>query len=57
MTDERAEVVMCNMIQWETLETKNGEPVCPECGKSAELILGLFGNPCWGHKHEPEAQA
>ena len=40
----------CKLIQWEKLYTINGISCCPECHEEAELILGVFGNPCWAHK-------
>lgn len=39
----------CNLIQWSKLETRNGKPVCPECGEPAENILGMLGEQCWAH--------
>ena len=42
----------CRLIQWGKTHTKNGMPVCPKCGKEAEMILGFMDNPCWGHKIE-----
>lgn len=40
----------CRMVQWEKFHTVNWEPCCPECGEPAEMILGVFPNPCWAHK-------
>ena len=51
-----AETKICSLIQWERKQVPaddNGEPVCPECGEPAEMILGIFGQPCWGHKITP----
>ena len=44
----------CLLIQWKKTHTVNGVPCCPKCGGEAEMILGFFGNPCWGHKLEDE---
>jgi hypothetical protein len=44
---------MCKLIQWERKKPPvdvNGNPVCPECGEPAEMVLGLFAQPCWAHK-------
>jgi hypothetical protein len=43
----------CMLIQWTrpiTPTDSEGKPVCPDCGEPAEMILGVFGNPCWAHK-------
>ena len=44
------------MIQWEKLYTINGVSCCPECGEEAEMILGIFGQPCWGHKENEKSE-
>lgn len=43
----------CLMIQWERPQIPTddkGNPVCPKCGGPAELILGVYSQPCWAHK-------
>ena len=54
MVDFNKKIKGCMKIQWSKLHTVNGIPVCPECGQEAEMILGFFGNPCWGHKIKKE---
>jgi hypothetical protein len=47
----------CLLIQWERPKPpvdNEGNPVCPWCGSLAEMILGVFGQPCWAH--DPEAR-
>lgn len=41
----------CLVIQWaKTHVDRDGNPVCPDCGAPAEMVLGAVGNPCWAHK-------
>lgn len=40
----------CLKIQWSETYTINGVPCCPSCNAEAEMVIGLFGNPCWAHK-------
>jgi len=39
----------CMLIQWAKVHLRDGEPACPQCGKPAEMILGVFANPCYAH--------
>lgn len=44
---------LCLKIQWSKICTDDaGNPICPDCKKPAEMVLGLFGNPCFAHKPE-----
>ncbi len=54
MGDSETKIKTCLKIQWKTLHIENGKPACPSCGEEAELILGVFANPCWGHKIKEE---
>lgn len=40
----------CLLIQWGKLHTVNGEPVCPRCGKPAEMVICFNSRPGWAHK-------
>ena len=41
----------CLLIQWEEpCLDKKGKPVCPRCKGPAEMVLGVFANPCFAHK-------
>lgn len=41
----------CTMICWSlNKDEKMREPVCPKCGKPAEMGLDMFGMPCFFHK-------
>lgn len=51
-TDNSDYKEICKLIQWEKVHTINGESVCPECHEPAEMILGIFGQPCYAHKME-----
>jgi len=49
---------ICYLIQWERKKPptdEDGRLICPECGEPAELILGVFGQPCYAHKILKEA--
>jgi len=48
--DKNKPVESCRLIQWEESCLAKGKPVCPKCGKPAEMIIGVFGNPCFAHK-------
>lgn len=40
----------CMMIQWSALHVDGeGKPICPRCDKPAEQIIGITGDPCYGH--------
>lgn len=44
----------CRLIQWEqTAVDDKGNLVCPRCKEPAEMVLGVFGNPCYAHKEAP----
>jgi hypothetical protein len=41
----------CALIQWSKCRIDtDGTLICPQCNRPAELILGFFGQPCYGHK-------
>lgn len=55
-----SDAVSCLLIQWEREQPPvdaDGNLVCPECGQSAELILGVFGQPCYTHAVRPARKA
>lgn len=40
----------CKKIQWTPVcLDQEDNIVCPECGGPAEMILGVFANPCYAH--------
>lgn len=42
----------CHSIQWSKLHLRAGQPACPECGAPAEQIIGMIGQPGYGHVPE-----
>ena len=43
--------ISCLLIQWEEVSVDaKGKPICPRCNAPAEMVLGVFGNPCFAHK-------
>lgn len=55
---KKAKRNVCLKIQWSDLAVSDdGKPICPDCKRPAELVLGFYGNPCWAHERKQAAEA